>query len=407
VAAPAPLAFLPDLFEEHVDELGFLRLQRRTAVDDPERTWRSLCDLDGRLEAHVAGVLAIGPHMPPRLRPALGGPDPRRAFAAALALVRARDVDGTRTLLDLLPTVEPDIFDALVDALAMAAPTALVAHLVPLVRTDDLPRAAPLLEAIVRRGGTLPERPPIEALLAHDAPAVRVTGWRLAAHRGTAVADPTVERGLADADPAVRRAAVDAAIWLRTPWLLDAARTAAARPTPEALPLLGALALLGPAEDHGRIAHAAATASLGPDRFDLARQVGTPDMVERCIAAMTPDDPTAAAAAGLAFQRITGESVRGTTRVALVPPGADAFAAAFADEVMLPDPVEARRRWTRIRRGVADGAPLAHGIPVDAPVDRETLGRFDVIARRERYQRARWLGLWGDSPFTLDAFPQR
>jgi hypothetical protein len=402
-----PLAFLPDVFEQHVDELGFLRRQRRAALEDPERTWKSLCELDARLDAHVAGTLAIGAEMPPRLRPALEGDDASRAFAAAIALLRARDVDGTRTLLGALATAEGDRLDALADALAIAAPPALLTHLLPIARGDNAARAIAMLEIIARRGGTLPDTPSVDALIGHDDPLIAARAWRLIAHRGTAMPDSTLQRALSAAPPPVRRAAVDTAIWLRTPWLLDAARHALPHATPADLPLLGALALLGEAADHRALTHIIADPSFGPARFDLARLDGSADAVERCIAAMTPTDPEGAAAAGLAFWRISGESCVGPTRVSLAPPDASAFEKAFADEIVLPDPDEARRRWTRIQRAVSPSTRLVHGTPLGGPIDATRLGRFDVISRRELYQRARWAGHWSESPLSLDAFPQR
>ncbi|MCU0634529.1 MAG: hypothetical protein MUE41_06620 [Gemmatimonadaceae bacterium] len=402
-----PHSFLPDVFELHVEELGFLRRQRRAALVDPERTWKSLCELDARLDAHVAGTVAIGVEMPPRLRPALEGDDDDRAFAAALALLRARDVDGTRTLLGALATAEGDRLAAFSDALAMAAPPPLLPHLLPIARAGDPLRAIALLAVIALRGGSLPDDPPLDPLIASDDPLVASAAWRLAAHRGTAVSDTVLQRALTSAPPPVRRVAVDAAIWLRTPWLLDLARQRLAHATPDDLPLLGALALLGEAADREALTHRIADATFGPARFELARLDGSADGVERCIAAMVPSDPEGAAAAGRAFWRITGESCAGPTRVSLAPPDASAFDQAFADEVVLPDADEARRRWTRIRRGLRPTDRLVHGVPVGAPLDAAVLGRFDVISRRELYQRARWAGSWAESPLTLEAFPQR
>jgi hypothetical protein len=402
-----PLAFLPFVFEQHVEELGFLRRQRRAALDDPERTWKSLCELDARLEAHVAGALAIGAEMPPRLRPALEGDSDDRAFAAALALLRARDVDGTRTLLGALATAEGDRLHAFADALAMAAPPVLLTHLRPLLDSGDPARTAAILDVIARRGGTLPDSPAIESLLTAEDPSIARVGWGLASHRGTSINDRVLLATITKAPPAVRRAAVDAAVWTRTPWLLDQARSTLSRATPEDLPLLGALALLGAADDHSQLTHAIANSALGPGRFDLARLIGSADSVDRCIASMVPDEPAIAAAAGLAFWRITGESCAGPNRVSLAPPDASAFDKAFADEIVLPDPVEARQRWTRIQRKLHPTDRLVHGVLLGTPVDLAALGRFDVISRRELYQRARWNGQWSESPLALEAFPQR
>lgn len=407
--ADAPLAFLPDLFELHVEELGFLWQQRRAALHDPERTLKSLIDLDRRLDAHLDGVLAIGAEMPPRLRPTLENPDaaPPALFASSVSLLRARDAEGARTLLARCASAEGDALTAVADALAWTAPPRLLEHLLPLTTDGPPARRLALASVFAMRGATIPDAHALESLATHDDATVRRAAWRLLAHRGTAVAESLLTRALADDEPSVRAAAVDAALWLQHPTLLDHARARLSRATPADLPLLGALAMLGGTDDHARLTHLVGDAALGPGRLELARRVGTPDMVERCIALMAPELPEVAVAAGLAFWRITGESVAGPTRVTLGAPPADAFEAAFADEAVLPDSAEAQQRWARIRRPLTPQDRLMHGVALDAAVTAEQFARFDVLARREWYQRQRWLGGGAVSPLALEAFPQR
>ena len=55
-----PMKFLPDLVEEHFEELAFLWGQRRGALRSPRFMPRDLDRLEKRIEAHLQGLLIAG-----------------------------------------------------------------------------------------------------------------------------------------------------------------------------------------------------------------------------------------------------------------------------------------------------------------------------------------------------------
>ena len=57
---PAPIAtFIPDILEEHVEELAFLWEQRQAAVRDPRYTMRELTQLEQRITGPALALLAV------------------------------------------------------------------------------------------------------------------------------------------------------------------------------------------------------------------------------------------------------------------------------------------------------------------------------------------------------------
>src|SRR5437667_460911 len=88
---PSPRAtFIPDILEEHVEELAFLWEQRQAAVRDPRFTIREFAYLEERIRAHLHGVLAVGEVALPLLEDTLSADDPPTVFAAAYAPLDAK-----------------------------------------------------------------------------------------------------------------------------------------------------------------------------------------------------------------------------------------------------------------------------------------------------------------------------
>ena len=97
----ATALYIPDILEEHLDELPFLWWQRRVALRSPLYTMRELGDLEERIEAHVHGVLAIGEARAGSfIADRLAADDADAVFGAAFASLRFRTNTGTRAVLD-------------------------------------------------------------------------------------------------------------------------------------------------------------------------------------------------------------------------------------------------------------------------------------------------------------------
>jgi uncharacterized protein (TIGR02270 family) len=180
VAATA--TFIVDLFEQHLDELGFLQGQWRSALQDPDYTLKSVGDLEERIRAHLQGVQAPGEQAWPRLLEALDGDDPALVFAAACALLHCGRAELTEKVLGAFADAQEERFTAIAAALSHAP-----------VSAEALEQVRSMLSAL----------PPVRAVAAaevlafHDAlqltgdqlrwfvededAAVRRGGWRLAA----------------------------------------------------------------------------------------------------------------------------------------------------------------------------------------------------------------------------------
>src|SRR3989442_9981762 len=146
---PAPIAtFIPDILEEHIEELAFLWEQRQAAVRDPRYTIRELTHLEERITAHLQGVLAVGEVALPLLEDTLAAEDPHMVFAAAYALLHAKNETATARVRDSFGHAQGPVLAALQDALAQA---------------PFNPGIAPFRELF--HGGPPPPAPPAGALL--------------------------------------------------------------------------------------------------------------------------------------------------------------------------------------------------------------------------------------------------
>src|SRR6266704_5667510 len=84
----AKLRLMPDLLEEHFEELQFLWGQRRSALRSPLYTARELLDQEERIEAHVQGLLVAGDQLIPLVEEGLASDDPLLVFASTYVLLR-------------------------------------------------------------------------------------------------------------------------------------------------------------------------------------------------------------------------------------------------------------------------------------------------------------------------------
>lgn len=210
-------------------------------------------------------------------------------------------------------------------------------------------------------------------------------------------------------DAGRRAAALEAAAWTRQGWLLDALRARAARPAPEDLDALRLLAVLAPPADLPRIRAVGEAAALGPARFDVLAAFGSPALVPALLEGMRSEDAETAAAAGAAYQRITGMDVESGTRARVVPAGApepDAFEREFLDEVALPDPAKAAAHWDAVRKDFETGTRWCAGIDLGAAGAPPADARLGLGVRREAALRAAFHGAAGVRLADLERFPR-
>jgi uncharacterized protein (TIGR02270 family) len=409
VPATAPgLTYIPDLLEEHLEEVEFLWAQREAALTSSRQTQRDLAHLDERIEAHVQGVLAAGTHALPLLDERLAGADANTVFAAAYSMLRGPAPPVDR-LLDPFSTAQGPRLNGLKRALAFAAPQPTMARLRALLLSAEPAIAAAAAEILAfhRAFGSEPGR--LLLLVREEEPAVRRQAWRVIACLGIPLDPKLYAAAMRDEDPGVRDAALLAAAWSRVPGVLTLARQLAEAPAPDNLAQLHLLAVLGSAQDLPRIRALVSMAALGPARFRIAVAFGHPALVDLLLAEMTNPDPVTAVAAGEAFTRITGQIVDSGQRVKVPPEGEgppDDFESEFQDEVLLPDPELARKHWETVRPQFAEAVRVARGLDLSRGATPQALGTLDLESRFEACLRARFQGSWPGSAIDLEAFPQ-
>ncbi|HEU4628426.1 MAG TPA: hypothetical protein VFS08_01735 [Gemmatimonadaceae bacterium] len=403
------LTHLPDVLEEHFEELQFLWGRRPAALRSPAHTARTLAELDERIAARLQGLLAQGEHTLPLLEAGLAGDDPMAVFAAAFTLLHLGGEPALGRVREALAGAEGPRLEALRQAVCAGPAGALLPSLEALVRMAAPPVAVAAAEAVAVQAGVAPEAARLERFLHDDDPAVRTGAWRIVANVAPPLEARTYAAGLRD-EPPVRRAAIDAAMWTGQPGIVDVARRAAEAPAPENLDLLHVLAVLGGPAELPRIAAVARATALGPARFALLGAYGHPALVDLLLTELLNPDPVVAAAAGAAFTRMTGADIDSGQRATAPPPDGvepDAFEAEFAEEVALPDPERARRHWAAVCEGLAQASRICAGHDLARPLDAEAAARLDLESRWEMYLRARFAGAWRGSPRDLEHFPQR
>ena len=407
--ATAPrLTYLPDLLEEHLEEVEFLWAQREAALTSTRQTQRDLAHLDERIAAHVQGVLAAGEHAIPLLEERLASDDANVVFAAGYSRLRGPAAPVDR-LLDAFSTAEGPRLEGLKRALTFGAPPAAMARLRDLLLSAPPRVAAAAAEVLAfhREFGPNPGR--LLLLVREEDASVRRQAWRVAAYLGAPLDPKLYAAGMRDEDPGVRDAALLAAAWSRIPGVLTLTRQAAEITTPDKVSQLYLLAVLGDPQDLPRLRTIVSTVALGPARFPIAAAFGHPGLMDLLLIEVASPDPATAVAAGEAFTRITGQSVDSAERVRLPPEGtppADEFESEFQDEVLLPDPDLARKHWEKAQPQFSGAIRLARGLDLTRGATPQVLGQLDLKSRFDAALRGRFQGSWPGSSIDLEAFPQ-
>jgi uncharacterized protein (TIGR02270 family) len=406
---PSPTAtFIPDILEEHLEELAFLWGQRQTALRDPDYTIRELSDLEERIAAHLHGMLAVGEVALPLLEDTLSADDPLTVFAAAYALLHTKNQTATARVRDSFEHAQGPVLAGLRDALAQAPLNPGVAPFRELFHGGPAPVGVAAGTVLAFHSALEPSIPQIQRLLINEDAAVRQSGWRLVGYLGVPLDAKTYAAAMRDEDPAVRRSALHAGAWCGEPGVLLVCRKLAAQPTPETLDAVELLAVLGGPEDVQLVATLANTAALGPARFRPVGTYGHPGLMDVVLAGVADKDPATAAAAGAAFTKMTGQDIASGKTEKLKPEEGkepDEFEAEFQEEVTLPDPEVAHRHWKLVKPVLQQACRLRRGFDVGGALTPEVFGALDMESRWEILLRARFQGKWSGSPLRLERFP--
>src|SRR5579864_2027712 len=173
----AKLTFIPDIVEEHLEELQFLWQQRNTALRSPAYTLRELLMLEERIEAHVQGVLIAGENLASMVEKGLASDEAGIAFAAAYCLLRSHSETGSRRVLSALNGAKANAFRDFHIALRYGSTDFLVSSLTRMLSKIPSIEAAVAADVLWCHGKVRLTSQRITLLVEHGDPVVRQIGW--------------------------------------------------------------------------------------------------------------------------------------------------------------------------------------------------------------------------------------
>src|SRR5687768_12989370 len=115
----APVGYIPDILEEHLEELQFLLARRPALMRSPTAHVHDLADLDERILAHLDGVLAVGDPAVAVASELLSGDDPTSVHAATVALAHLPGPGAADRLAHAAATARGDVLIAMAEALRL------------------------------------------------------------------------------------------------------------------------------------------------------------------------------------------------------------------------------------------------------------------------------------------------
>jgi uncharacterized protein (TIGR02270 family) len=401
---------IPDILDEHADELPFLWSQRRSALRSPRHSAHSLARLERRIEAHVQGLLVVGESAVPFIEPYLSGHDTNRAFAAGHVLLRSGAADQADRVFGAFERAgaSPSRLDGLRQAICQGPIGPILPGLQRLVRSADDLVAVAASEALAFHAALELRMARLLDFLRSPSPNVRQAGWRVVALLDEGRLE-LFRSGWRDPDPGVRRESLFAAACVRQRGLLEHCRKLSRTPAPDHFDAIEVLALLGGPDDLRCLLTAGQCAGLGPHRYRILGAFGHPGVVETLLKGIEDPDPSSAVAAGAAFTKLTGREIDSDFRIELPPEDGSepaGFDKYFLDEAFLPDPARAWGCWREIRERLAGATRWSRGFDLSQGASREVLARLDLESYWQACLRGQWEGTWHGNMADLEVFPR-
>jgi uncharacterized protein (TIGR02270 family) len=410
MAPDAAWTFLPDLLEEHLEEIQFLWPIRERGIRSPRMTLRGLQNFEDRLDAHAEGILVAGEDAYPLIDPLLEADDNDATFTATFVLLRIATEIALSRIRDALASARGKRLTGMGRALQLGRSDGLLESLGAVFGGDDEARSATAAEALSYHVRWKGSHDRLLQHLTHEDPAVKKAGWRVIGNLGIVAEPKLYAAAMRDEELAVRDAALTAAAWTGVQGTIGIVRSAAASPSKDNFAAHRLLAALGEPADLPAIRQLVTTSSLGPERFALATSFGHPSLAPLLLDAISSENKREAIAAGEAFARLTGANLGPGEPVTLPPEDGhepDEFEKEFLDEDVLPDPAKARAHWDRVGPSLAGFTRIAHGRDISSTIPADAFSWMDMQTRYEWWMRARFRGTWSGSPMQLEVFPQR
>jgi hypothetical protein len=369
--------FIADIAVTHSEELAYLWERRCSSVTSRTLTSRDIAKLNERIEAHTQGLLVTAASLIDFAHPLLSSADRGEAFAGAYPLLRSGNASWAPEVVAAFEAAKGEGIAGLRDAMCLAGIDRTGEQLSSIVERGDPAHAVAAAAVLAVNKRLDPASTRLSALIADPEPAVAEFAWRVAWRVDDVKS--AVERPFADAirgkHAGICDAALGLAIWRAEPWAGKVTRALAEEGNRIGLQWLAAT---GEADAVAVLVRAIEESSVGPERLALAGRFGHPVMIERLLAQMDPEDPALAAAAGDAFERITGIEIRGVRRPLPVPDDAGEFEREFAGEVWVPDAAKAQQLWQRHGESWRAGQRWCRGCEVSSSLKREAQSKIDM-----------------------------
>jgi uncharacterized protein (TIGR02270 family) len=408
--AATPITFIPDILEEHAEELEFLWGQRRLAWRSPLYDLRSLRHLDERIEAHFEGLLGVAGPGQVFLEKWFKGEDAIQVFLGAYGMLRLdADKAGPR-LLEAMQQAEGPRLWALRKALRTGNITPIRSRVQQALTSSPALIAVTVAEVLASHGKLEITAEQFNKLAKHEQAPVRHAAWRTAARTTIPRKPEQYEAGLRDEDAGVRHQVMIAAAWGKHPGLLEFCRKVGAQSGPERWQAMKFLSILAKPAESSRFLAWAKGPEPDPRCLQALSALGHPIGMETILVAMQAKNPRIAVAASAAFAKITGCVVDSEVRIALPPEDGkvpDDFEKEFLDEAKLPNLQFAYDYWQKLKARFSGGTRWCRGFDLSKTAGPEVLAQLDMESRMEAFMRLRYEGTWQGSLADLEKFPQK
>lgn len=359
--APLFRPVLPDVVDEHLEEIGFLSVQRRKMLFSAEVGCRGLTAIDGRLEAHRDGVRVAGHDGVAIAKTRLAERDPWQIAAAATVWI----ADGSPTAADVAERLdgaeESDV--AVWREAVRRAPPRVVMDLASTGMADASSRALALaVDAAGWHGFPLPAPP--ESLVERDDAQVRAATARALGAGGSAPTPRAVgflEALARDSDRTVSRVGLWSRLLVERDRSLGQVRDLVASGGADAF-AIQALGLLGDREDVDRVLPWIAREETRCAAIRALGHLGSVEIVELLLGLLASEDLPAAFAAGDALETLVGP----------LPPPPRRGLPRERDAGPLPVDADGAARWWNERAATFDAGTRWHrGQPYPGPLRGE------------------------------------
>jgi hypothetical protein len=396
----------------HLKEAHFFLRETQRATRKTKTPVRTVLTFEKRLAPHLRTLLDPTETTPENLFKGIVTLQYVGLLSTDYCLLRINHADTIKRITDALIANNPaDKIPVYIKALCHAATSDVIQSI---AATQGLPEsvALQLTEALAFAGAKPDEiRKRIKDYLHHKDPILRRYAWRVAQLAPQSIAPEEGLAGVLDDDHDVRCLALETVAWSGQPQLLDHCRRAAAKPTGDNLPeihMLAALATQSVPEDGQAILTLVGNKTLNAERCALAGTLGRPEAIETLLEGMESPSPLDAQAAGDAFARITGCTLRTDHRATLPPADShepDEVEKKFLEEADIPDADDAKEQWNAIKANFAPNRRYSGGVDItDKPAD---WSEVDMQSRWEYHLRTAYYGKPHLTPVELEQFPLR